>query len=57
MSVLCIGVSLASLHLADWRRLMGPFYPPLGREEEEEELSLCEFNNVSHFLFFSFGRQ
>lgn len=35
---------------------MGPFYPPLGWVEEEEELSLSEFNNVSQFLFFSVRR-
>lgn len=55
MSVLCIGVSLASLHLADWRRLMGPFYPPPGRvavlAAEEEQLG--KFKSVSDFLFFS----
>lgn len=56
MSVLCIGVSLPSLHLADWRRLMGPFYPSPGRVAvlaAEEELSLGKFETVSDFLFFS----
>lgn len=54
MSVLCMGVSLASLHLADRGRLMVPFYPPLGRVvvlAAEERLSLRELKTVSDFLF------
>lgn len=50
MSVLCIGVSLASLHLADWRRLIGAFYPLPGRVTvpavEEEQLNLGKFKTV-----------